>query len=369
MNLRRVCPVVGLFFLAVIPTGCDPTTAIYKIFSDQGLTLVKPARSYIQIGGLVILPKGTNQLLYQDPWDVIDQAAGQNATPPSTDFSAVIMSQSDKSASGVDFKAVLAQLVSLPLGFDLSHNRSLTLGQIQANGTRYTTPMMAALVAKPNTATALRDRLNEGSRVFVIQEVYTGTSLSVTSGSGTNISASLGSGGPVPSCILPDSGSGTGGAAGKSGATGTTGTTGASGAKGATGATGAPGITVAAGSTGATIAIATGATGATGTSGATGASGATGKTGATAATIAGIGGMSAGVCFANAATLSFTSTTPVPFAVRLNEVTLVGGTTPAIKYTGYKLPNGALPASDPEVENSIAINSLADSSSLTPIPH
>jgi hypothetical protein len=360
MKLRKLCSVICLFLLVTVLTGCDPSTAIYKIFSDQGLTLVKPARSYIQIGGLVILPKGTNQLLYQDPWDVIAQADGPNATPPSTDFSAVIMSQSDKSASGVDFKAVLAQLVSLPLDLDLSHNTSLTLGQIQASGTRYTTPMMAALVAKPSTAQAIRDRLNEGSRVFIIQEVYTATSLSVTSGSNTSISATLGDGGSPPSCVLPDSGSGTSGATGKAGTTAATGANGAGGAATATG--GATGASGALGKTGA--AVANGAGGATAAT-----EGGTGKTGVTGPTIAGIGGMSAGVCFANAATLSFTSTAPVPFAVRLNEVTLVGGTTPAIKYTGYKLPNGALPASDPEVENSIAINSLVGASTLTPIPH
>jgi hypothetical protein len=374
MKLRRLSMAVGLGMLLLIPTGCDPSTAIYKLFSDQGLTLIKPARSYIAIGGLVVLPKGTKQLQYQDPWDVIAQPTGQSSTP-STDFSAVIMGQSDKSATGVDFKAALTQLVSLPIGLDFSHNQSLTLGPIQAGGTRYTTPMMAALVAKSATAGAARARLNEGSRVFLIQEVYTATSLSVTTGSNSGISASLGTGGTIPNCSLPADSvtakTNDTGAAGANGAAVANGAAGATQKAEATGSNTTPGVTITVGPSGTT---ATGKTGAPANTGATGAAGATGVAGtsgtkAASPTIAGIGGMSAGVCYANASTLNFTSTTPIPFAVRLDEVTLVGGTTPAIKYTGYKLPNGSLTASDPEVENSIAINSLADSSTLTYLPH
>ena len=62
-----------------------------------------------------------------------------------------------------------------------------------------------------------------------------------------------------------------------------------------------------------------------------------------------------GVCWSDAATLSFQSSDSIPFAVRLNEVEVGSDGKPAVKITGFKLPNTALGEED--VAATVLINS------------
>jgi len=48
----------------------DPDRAALKLFSDQGLTILQPARSYVRAGGLVVLPQ-RGRPEYLDPLDVV----------------------------------------------------------------------------------------------------------------------------------------------------------------------------------------------------------------------------------------------------------------------------------------------------------
>ena len=305
--------------------GCDPQKAINKIFVDQGLTLLKPARSYIALGGVVVLPRH-GRMQYLDPYDSMNPANGA-----STDFQAVIQKQVNATATGADVSAALGSLVALPIGFKFSNNSQVQLAQINASGTRYTTQMMASLVKQSATESAIRPLLDSGSRVFVIQELYSSTGMSVKSSNGLGLEASYGGSGSIPTCSAskadPQAAPSSPGASNSetqptpqeanpsqpkpAPATPTPSpkpAVPASTQKSSTGSPASPSMSV-----------------------------------------------SVGVCRASSAELSFTSTNPVPFAVRLNEVYAAPGNVLAIKMTDFKLPNNAL-GDESQVAATVLVN-------------
>jgi hypothetical protein len=323
-----------LFFV-----GCDdPQTQILRIFTNQGLTLLEPARSYISIGGIVLLPHGTNALEYEDPYDTLPPESGT-----STNFTAILNNQTDTSATAAQVELLLPQMVSLPTGFSFEDGpQTVKLTQINSSGQRYTSPKVSTLLKEPNTASEINSRLQEGDRVFIVQEVYTATSLSVSASSGMSLAANVGGSPVTKSC---SSGSG---AAGSSGSGGSSAGTAGGSASGSAGKT-------AAGSSG------SGGSGA-GTAGGS-ASGSAGKTvagssgsGGSAGTGSGSAeGVSVGVCRNTTAELSFTSQTNIPFAVRLQEVEVGPGGVLRVKDRNFHLPNLAL-GNEEDVKGTVLIN-------------
>jgi hypothetical protein len=307
-----------------------------NLFTQQGLTVLKPARDYIALGGIFVIPKkGTPA--YLDPYDSLAGTSG-TATP----FRAVVMQQSANNSVGLDVAVgTLGGLVPIPAGLKFSHSKQVQLAQIDASGTRYTSQMVAALIKMPSTSGAIQSQLNGGNRVFVVQELYTGKSLSVKSSDNTGLAAAVEGAASVPTCSSTTDGT----------------TTPAKTTPGATtpGAT-APGATTPGATTpgGATPPKATPATPAAPGSKPAQTTGG-GKTGTTApATGASNVGISVGACWADAATLSFQSADAIPFAVRLNEVVVGPGNILQVKITGFKLPNVAL--GDEDVKATALIN-------------
>jgi hypothetical protein len=308
--------------------SCDPQKDALALFTNQGLTVLKPARDYVALGGIFVIPHGGTPV-YLDPYDSL----------PPTDasaFHATIMQQSSSSSFGLDAAVgTLGGLVPIPAGLKFSHSKQVQLAQTDTTGTRYTSQMIAGIIKMPSTSAAIQGQLPPGghNRVFIVQELYTGKSLSLKSSANDGLAASVEGAATIPNCSSTTSSDSTG----KSGTTGTgttgTGTTG-TGATG-TGTTGATG-------TGTTGTGTTGAAG-TGTTG-TGTTGAGTKTGASSTSNVGI---SVGACWSDAATLSFKSDTAIPFAVRLNEIVLgPDKKTLQVKVTGFKLPNTALGGED-----------------------
>lgn len=298
------------FAVLVCCVGCDPQKAINKIFIDQGLTLLKPARSYIALGGVVVLPKH-GRMQYLDPYDSMSAANGA-----STDFQAVIEKQVNATATGADVSAALGSLVALPIGFKFSNNSQVQLAQINASGTRYTTQMMASLVKQSATESAIRPLIDSGSRVFVIQELYSSTGMSVKSSNGLGLEASYGGAGSIPTCTVGNANPPT-----------------------APSGSGASSSDTQPKSQDSNSGKAKPATAAASPKPATAASTQTPSTGSSASPSMSV---SVGVCRASSSELSFTSTNPIPFAVRLNEVYEASGNVLAIKMTDFKLPNNAL---------------------------
>jgi len=291
----------AMICLIVIVIGCDSIDkAAKKIMADQGLTLLQPARDYIALGGIVSLPNGSRPI-YEDPYDLLPNDNGTYSS-----FNAIVSQNTKNQSIGIDAAiGSLGSYVALPVSISglVNHSSSVKLSQIDTGGTRYTTQKVAALLTRQATSDAIKADLQAG-RVFVIQEVYTATSFSITSANATSVAAAAGGSAPSPQCSTS---SGTPGS-GNSGAAGSGGNSGA----------------------------------AAGNSGAAGSGGNSG----TAAGNSGAGSapMSLGFCWGGNSSLSFTTDRPIPFAVRLNEVQLGPGGVLQIKKTNFKLPLNTLGA-------------------------
>jgi hypothetical protein len=291
--------------------GCpDPQKAAITLMSKQGLVLLQPARSYISVGGLVVLPQhGRPSYLDPVPGDV-------PSSDPSS-FDAVIDAQQMKEQTG--FSAALhglATVVAFPVGFTYKGSGSVTMKQIDAAGTRLDTNKVDAVIQAASTKSKATAQLGQHMRVFIVQEVYRATSLSVVSSSSNALEASYGSAGELPSCSDADKAQ-TDTSKSKSGKPATS----------------------------STSPTQTGSQPA--------------KTAATAAkTAAAVSpGASVGVCRSTDGSLTMSSKNPIPFAVRLNELQLVNGIL-SVKLGDGNFGNMSL--GDPDAQKRISIIDPAD---------
>lgn len=188
--------VVIVAVLAGLAAGCDIETAVLKLFEDQGLHLLKPARSYIEVGGLVVVPKN-GKPVYIDRLDAIPANATE---PPAVTFSAVVLKESK--GKSMDLGTTLAAIqgvlpVSLAAGFNKS--QQVELAQINASGERLRFPTLASLIQARETRKLLTSELQRKGRAFVVWEVYRSTGLSVKgSGNvGLDVGIALGQSSPA----------------------------------------------------------------------------------------------------------------------------------------------------------------------------
>jgi hypothetical protein len=201
MKLRHV-PTVCVLFLALGTSAClDPRKAILKLFTDQGLTLLQPARDYVAVGGLVVLAK-QGRPAYLDSFDKLPAATDRN---PVTNFKAILSGQNVDTKTGLDVAFSLAgSLVKLPLGLSAGKQQEVQLDQIDSSGDRLIPTAVATLVKQAATTAAIKQQLavTKGNRVFMVQEVYRAKSLSVKSTIGANLQVTVGSG-TVRDCSTP----------------------------------------------------------------------------------------------------------------------------------------------------------------------
>jgi hypothetical protein len=326
--------------------SCDPLDDALKMFTKQGLTVLEPARDYIALGGIFVVPQGGGTPSYLDPYP--DDTKNLPTIGGATPFRAVVMQQSSNKSAGLEATVgTLGGLVSIPAGLKFSNSKQVQLAQIDASGTRYTSQMVAALIKMPMTSSAIQTQLQDGkNRVFIVQELYTGKNLSVKSSDNSSLAAAVEGQASITTCS--SSGGTTTGGASKGTTTGSTsgGTTTGGASKGTTTGGTSGGTTTGGASKGTTTG---------GTSGA-----ATPQSGGSNV------GVSVGLCWADAATLSFQSDNAIPFAVRLNEVVSGPGNILQVKITNFKLPNQALGAE--EVSATALINGSPTLKNLTHQP-
>jgi hypothetical protein len=313
--------------LLVIVGGCDSVDkAAKKIMADQGLTLLQPARDYIALGGIVSVP-GSGRAQYEDPYDTLPNENGTYSS-----FNAIISQNAKNQSIGIDAAVgSLGNFVTLPASISgaVNHTSSVKLSQIDTGGTRYTTQKIAALLKRTATSDAIKADLLSGVRVFVIQEVYTATSFSITSSNSTSIAAAAGGSAPSPQCSATGTGGSGTGSSGTSGSgKGSSGTSGSE--KGGSGTSGSGSGSSGSGSSG---------TGSSGTSSSGTSSSGTSSSGTSSS---GSAPISLGLCWGGNSSLSFTTDHPIPFAVRLNEVVVGPGGVLQIKKGNFKLPLNTL---------------------------
>jgi hypothetical protein len=305
----------------VLLSSCtDPERAALKIFSDQGLTVLRPVRDYVMPGGLVIWPSG-GRPEYVDPLDAA-------AVSETKDFTSIIHDTAKKHSA--KFSIVLGlveKMMPMAVGVSATSTGDVKLTQIDAPGKRVTFPDVTSLIRAPTTEALLFEELKAGARAFVVQEVYSSNSLTLSSVTGGSLGASLRGekimecGSAPPSDAEED----------KKQAPPPTSSTGEGGAPSATPATPPvkPGMSTA-GS-------------ATANSNASTAGGAPSVTKeATDPTKVLKPSGAVGVCIEKAYSLKFTSKERLPFAVRLMEVVLVPGAPGKalkVRIGSFKFPN------------------------------
>jgi hypothetical protein len=332
MAFRRICLTVGIVG-AGLAAGClDPRAAALKLFTDQGLALLQPARDYIKVGGLIVLAR-QGRPAYLDPYDSLPEATDDK---PVTDFRALLLGQSVDTKTGLDIALNLAaSLVKLPVGLTASKQQEVQMDQIDSTGKRLIPTAVDSLVQKKATSDAVKRQLNirKGNRVFMVQEVYWTKHLSVKSTTGAKLTVYYGDGKSVGGCDEPSqtdtSKSDDSAKPGTATAKASDSTKASETSKGTPPANNA-----------ATSKPADAGKGTKGSDSAKGAD--TTKSQDSGATP----GLSAVVCMGGTATLTIQSDSAIPFAVRLVELK-VQGTDVVVEYTGFKFP-GSLGSSDTE---------------------
>lgn len=184
---------VMLAAVSVTTQGCDPERATLDLFRRQGLNLVKPARDYIQVGGLIV--KG-ERLDYIDPFGVPAGSPGGGSL-----FTATILAEARRGTAAFNLALNLIRGL-LPGTADVvgESTRHLTLDQINATGKRLTYQEIESLLSHPATAAAIRKQLQNKHPVYIVQEVYSAEEVQVSASDRRAIKVSYGDGSDVKDC-------------------------------------------------------------------------------------------------------------------------------------------------------------------------
>jgi len=197
--LRSVAVLVSALGVALTAQACDPEKAALTVFEKQGLTLLRPARSYIQVGGLVIQPR-SGQPRYIDPLDDV-----ASVDEPAVDFDAVVLAETQKRATKLGTAlGLVQQLVTIPLGLQFNSSRDVTLSQVDTGGVRIKDKTLETLIKQKQTAAKLFEHLapNLKRKAYIVQEVYLSASLNLAATTATSLGVTLGKDAELPSCDI-----------------------------------------------------------------------------------------------------------------------------------------------------------------------
>jgi hypothetical protein len=186
--MRTMPVVVGILAMsgALAAQGCNPEAAAMKIIREQGLVVLKPARSYIRVGGIVSVKQ--NAPRYRDPLDPVP-----TDNNPDSNVRQIVMAQSAKSSTNVGLALKgLGSIIPIPVGLNVGADRQVSLAQTNTSGVRIPSAALDAQILKPNTAAKIRELLNGGSKVYLVEEVHSGTSIDLAASNKTALIVSLG---------------------------------------------------------------------------------------------------------------------------------------------------------------------------------
>ena len=118
-------------------------------------------------------------------------------------FSAIVAAE--QRGTGVNFDLALtlvSNMIPLPVGLDVANERHAKLSQIDSTGRRLQTLAVKSLIKKPGTQQTVLEELGrkDGTRMFVVQEVYSSKGLTLTSDEKTKLGVTVGAGQAVPAC-------------------------------------------------------------------------------------------------------------------------------------------------------------------------
>lgn len=189
MRRRSAVVAVGiaLSMITLQAQRCDPQSTGLQILTKQGLTLLRPARDYVRVGGIVV-KAGNGRAQYLDPFDPVSEVPG--TTVP---FRAVILRETRQRTSSLGTVIQgLAAIVPLPVGLTYDAAQEVALSQINASGARLPTAELRRLIGSQDTKKVLFAELQKRQRVFVVQELYATTELEITSHVGNQLNVTYG---------------------------------------------------------------------------------------------------------------------------------------------------------------------------------
>jgi hypothetical protein len=308
-----------LIAAAAISSCNDPESDATKLFTDQGLTLLKPARSYIVPGGLVVL-SGSGHPIYMDPLDDPKMGGNGVADGNEVDFQAVFAKVAKSNHTGLQLAVQLVSSV-LPAAGEITFgsDTDVTMDQINSNGTHLVSAALKTYINQAATKAEISSWFvasGSNNRVFVVQDVYQSTSMTLKSTASKSFDIALTTG-KIAACPAAPSSTGTdgsnGSAANSAGAGSNSSTTNSAGsAKPSTANSASTGST----NDNAGKSTGSGSSGASPTSASKPAAGSSGGNSASSKA-----GGSLAICLGpNNYSLTFNSSNPIPFAVRLVEL-------------------------------------------------
>jgi hypothetical protein len=194
-------PSATLAILAVAltaQTACSPQDAVNKIMLDKGLNLISPLRTYIDVGGLLFVPRN-GRPYYINRLDEIPE--GSTLGPSIQDFGAVFAAEASNQSA--DIGVVLKGLTSLiggVFGASATAKQDVTLAQLTATGRQLQIPAARGLIAQTRTQNEiLLDMQQDQARAYIVYEVYSASSISLRATTGADVAVALGSNGGASS--------------------------------------------------------------------------------------------------------------------------------------------------------------------------
>lgn len=186
---------LALVAIGLVQLGCNAESDALNLFSHNRLNLLRPARDYIQPGGMVFVPKNGSPE-YDDPKDNVVPEKGNL-----TDFRASILQETANKKTGLGAALSLAAtVIPMPINAGFQSSKDVSLKQIDTTGLRLNTNDLDKLIAAPNTSQAAAAELRRGTRVFVVQEIYKATSLDLSAADNVAFNLNFNDGKAVADC-------------------------------------------------------------------------------------------------------------------------------------------------------------------------
>lgn len=184
--------------LAVVLSSCDPSKALDKTFASWGLTRLRLLQTGVD-PGRVVLRKG-GQTFMKD--HIAEYLSGDSETLE-TEF--INKSKETKNiidkidgSSNIEPSAALSFLASLaPLdpSADFKFTSKVSIKQMNCRVRKVNAMTIRTFLKDPDhkeLRDAFKQYLNDGNDVFIVSEVWTSSSIDMSSETGTDITTSLG---------------------------------------------------------------------------------------------------------------------------------------------------------------------------------
>lgn len=300
-RLLRDLPFLIVLAVAACIVGCSATDAL-AIFTQKGLVPLQPARTWVTTGGLFVVGTGQPGYIDADASDTLLSNPASQEGNCMEEFGDETQQQT--MAFNVAVSAI-AKIIPYGGGLQAKNATMVHLMPIDSPCVRLNARAIPNIANEPINKPVILSQLHQKNRVFMVLEVDSTKSLTLTADRNVAFNASFQGSGSLPSCS--DGTAGNTKSTTNSKATTTKST--------------------------ATNAKATGAATVKGTNASGG----------------GDSGISVGACLNTVYSLTLKTDTAVPFAVRLSEIveTVPNSGLLDVKYTGFKFPAKSLSSGTP----------------------